>query len=126
MSLAKAKSICCRPGCPNIAVRRGLCEQHAKEVDAEYRKKNPDTRPSAAQRGYDAKWRKLRAAYLRSHPGCEWPDGCDQAATDVDHIVSLQAGGRNEWRNLQALCHSHHSTKTYQYDGGFGNRSNQQ
>jgi 5-methylcytosine-specific restriction protein A len=50
---------------------------------------------------------------------CQAP-GCDQAATDVDHIVSKAKGGTDAGTNLQSLCHSHHSMKTAREDGGFG------
>ncbi len=112
---------CSYRGCPQRAVRRGRCEVHAKQADEQYRQAHPDTRPSAAERGYDLKWRRIRAAYLRKHPTCVEP-GCNQAATHVDHIKARTQGGGDEWANLQGLCHSHHSSKTNMFDGGFGNR----
>lgn len=99
-----------------MAVRRGLCELHAGEAD---RARPVNVRPSAAAQGYGAKWRKLRGAYLKAHPNCEWP-GCSQPARDVDHIIAKAQGGADEWGNLQALCHPHHSRKTAIHDGGFG------
>jgi len=41
-------------------------------------------------------------------------------ATDVDHIVPIDAGGTDEMSNLQALCHSCHSMKTARADGRWG------
>lgn len=80
----------------------------------------PDGRPSASQRGYDANWRKLRLIVLRARPVCQM---CQrESAAHVDHIVSLERGGTNEESNLQTLCHSCHSKKTVQCDGGFGRR----
>jgi 5-methylcytosine-specific restriction protein A len=58
--------------------------------------------------------------YLAAHPVCERPD-CAEASTDVDHKVRRRDGGTDEWTNLQALCHPHHSVKTAQRDGAFGN-----
>jgi len=49
--------------------------------------------------------------YLRSHPICEEP-GCGQAATDVHHRVAKRDGGLDQFKNLEALCHSHHSKRT--------------
>lgn len=32
---------------------------------------------------------------------------------EVDHIVPRANGGKDERNNLQTLCHTHHSQKTY-------------
>ena len=80
--------------------------------------RKPDVRPSAAARGYDRKWRRIRAQYLKSHPDCVV---CGEPAEEVDHIVSLADGGTHKWENLQSLCKTHHSQKTVVFDGGFGN-----
>ena len=104
---------CCVRGCPGRAVRHGRCEKHAREARKEWEAK----RPSASARGYDQKWRLVRAAYLKSHPLCS-VHGCGADATDVDHIVALKDGGTHAWCNLRAYCHSHHSMKTNRVDGG--------
>jgi 5-methylcytosine-specific restriction protein A len=104
---------CCVRGCPGRAVQRGRCEEHAKE----YRRQYEQGRPSAAARGYDSKWRVVRAAYLKAHPICS-EEGCGAQAEDVDHIVALKDGGTHAWANLRAYCHSHHSQKTNRVDGG--------
>lgn len=101
---------CTIPGCPN-RVPRGTCPEH----------RTPDRRPSARQRGYDAEWEAIAAAYLAAHPWCETPT-CPEAATDVDHIDGSGPRGNNDWSNLQALCHPCHSRKTALHDGGFGRR----
>lgn len=71
-------------------------------------------RGTAAQRGYDRRWRRLRLMYLREHPLCVecLAAGRTVAATDVDHIVAKRDGGSDDYTNLQALCHSCHSKKT--------------
>lgn len=78
-------------------------------------------RGSTAKRGYDWRWKKLRAAYLAQHPLCEC--GCGHAATVVDH---KRAHGGDpallyDWDNLQALTKPCHDRKTAARDGGFGN-----
>lgn len=109
----RAATICRRPGCPSPATSKGYCAAHASAA------RPTVERPSAAAQGYGAKWRKLRGAYLKAHPMCEWP-GCIELARDVDHIIAKAQGGADEWGNLQALCHAHHSRKTATRDGGFG------
>lgn len=66
-------------------------------------------RPSAAQRGYDAKWRKLSKQLRQSQPWCSW---CGSAADlTVDHILPLVYGGTNDLVNLRVLCRSCNSTR---------------
>ncbi len=82
-----------------------------------------DDRPSAAARGYDAAWRKVRAAYLMSHPLCVAlvrGGTCDRPAKHVDHHVALEKGGTNDESNLRAYCASCHSRKTCAVDGAWG------
>jgi 5-methylcytosine-specific restriction endonuclease McrA len=71
------------------------------------------SRPRAHRRGYDGVWRALRARFLAMHPWCS-EEGCDAAATDVDHVVSVREAPerRLDWNNLRPLCHSHHSART--------------
>lgn len=108
---------CASPGCPGRARNGRYCPGHA-HLNRQQRK--PDNRPSASQRGYDAKWRRIRGLYLQHHPYCSnaW---CDEDATEVDHIVPLVQGGTHQWSNLQAFCKSCHSSKTARFDGGLGN-----
>jgi 5-methylcytosine-specific restriction protein A len=69
----------------------------------------PETRPSAALRGYDRTWARWRLMVLREEPMCR---SCGGAASQVDHITPLSRGGTNDRENLQPLCHSCHSRKT--------------
>lgn len=67
-------------------------------------------RPSAAARGYDADWRRVRGAFLKAHPAC---CVCGAPATEVDHIVPIADGGpRLSWSNLRPMCRTHHSQRT--------------
>lgn len=74
-----------------------------------------DLRPSAARRGYDAAWRRLRAIVLSDEPLCR---SCSLAglvteATQVDHIKPIsEGGGRLDRSNLQPLCDLCHGAKT--------------
>lgn len=66
-------------------------------------------RRSAASRGYDATWQRIRLAHLARWPRCS---ACGGAASDVDHVLALRHGGTHEARNLRSLCHSCHSKRT--------------
>ena len=56
------------------------------------------------------RWRKLRAAKLRANPICEMPD-CRRSATEVDHVISLAAGG-DRWAHGSGVCRPCHAAKT--------------
>jgi 5-methylcytosine-specific restriction protein A len=108
----RAPTACRKPGCPGL-VRAGVCSvcgplrRHAQAAyDAQ--------RGTAAQRGYDARWQRLRLAFLAAHPFCA---ACAQAgrvepATDVHHITPRRDRGADAEENLQALCHRCHSRIT--------------
>lgn len=82
----------------------------------------PDNRPSAHHRGYDRQWQRIRRRILNREPLCRTcaTEGRHVAAHHVDHAVALNAGGTNDESNLIPLCHSCHSRKTVQHDGGLG------
>lgn len=73
-----------------------------------------DQRPPSSQRGYDARWRKVRAMKLRANPLCE---ECEKGkvltpASMVHHIVPIEEGGEVlDLENLMALCESCHDKK---------------
>jgi hypothetical protein len=75
-------------------------------------------RGSAASRGYDGEWRKLRLAYLAQHPLCVMCDG-PTPATVVDHIISIaeRPDLRLDWSNLRPLCKRHHDQHTAREQG---------
>lgn len=78
----------------------------------------PQRRPSAASRGYDRDWQRLRLMKLANDPLCE----CEycaatnrvMAAEVVDHIIPIkeQPALRLEWSNLRSMskaCHDRHT-----------------
>lgn len=100
---------CSVPGCPQIAVQQGRCAEHQRV------RPPAKPRPSSTARGYDRKWRRVRAMFLRRHPACEL---CGGEATEVHHMVPLAEGGTHAWANLQPLCKRCHSRVTA--GGGHG------
>ena len=108
------KTRCRFPGC-NRAVRDRFCDEHRRATwrAADARRATP------AERGYDARWRRLRAWYIRQHPLCEdcLEEGIVCAtAIEVDHIlpISVRADMRLDASNLRSRCHMHHRRKTLQ------------
>ena len=74
------------------------------------------TRPTANDRGYDYRWQKARAAFLRAHPLCRscQSAGRIESATVVDHIKPHRGNDALFWDhdNWQALCKACHDRKT--------------
>lgn len=83
-------------------------------------------RGTAAQRGYNSRWRKARLTYLGSNPLCAHCEaqGRIVPATEVDHITPHRGDQALFWDtdNWQPLCKPCHSAKTAREDGGFGRR----
>ncbi|NJN53691.1 MAG: HNH endonuclease [Anaerolineae bacterium] len=110
---------CAIESCPGRATHGRYCADCSKQRQQKQQQRSPDTRPSAARRGYDAEWRRIRAQFLKAHGECVV---CGDTATEADHILSLANGGTHQWSNLQPMCKTHHSQKTAVLDGGFGER----
>lgn len=109
MALNKPARICaCR-----FRIKAGdLCpceKQRKAEADA--------GRDSAAARGYDAAWRKLRAEHLKRQPNCVV---CGKPGDTVDHIKRVRDFPelRLDPRNLQTMCAHHHSSTAQRQERG--------
>ena len=81
-------------------------------------------RPSARQRGYDRRWEKARAAFLREPENC-FCRKCSQQgrmtmATVVDHIVPHRGCQELFWdrSNWQPLCKPHHDSAKQREERG--------
>lgn len=65
-------------------------------------------------------WRDLRASTLHKSPHCVvcLNIGLKIRATEVDHILAIDAGGAPlNPANVRSLCRKHHSQKTIMLDG---------
>lgn len=93
--------------CGHRVAHDAACPCERREA-AERKARFDKDRPSAAARGYDADWRRLRAAQLAAHPFCR---RCGAPARDVDHVAPLRQAPerRLDPANLQSLCASCHS-----------------
>lgn len=97
------KSRCLDPDCPEWAVSRGRCADHADRAWA---------RPSANTRKLSGRDReRFRRAVLRRDAVCR-AMGCPEPATEADHIIPVADGGANHIDNGQGLCTHHHDLKS--------------
>ncbi len=106
----RALQPCAEVGCRRL-VRGARCAEHERP-----KYKQVDNRGSASSRGYGARWRRLRGAFLAAHPIC---NECVKhkritPAVDVHHRVARRKSPElaYSWDNLEALCHGCHSQKT--------------
>lgn len=63
------------------------------------------------------KWMERRAAWLRKNPLCQ--DCLDEGRVnakelEVDHVVPLYKGGKDDESNYRTRCKEHHKAKTAQ------------
>ena len=77
-------------------------------------------RPTARQRGYDAKWEAVRDEVIAAQPWCLSCHGTDRL--NVDHIVPIREAPhrRLDRTNLRVLCQSCHSAHTRRTAAGRG------
>jgi 5-methylcytosine-specific restriction protein A len=94
-----------------MAMKVGRCEDHQPKAWVSSEGK------TASQRGYGAKWRKVRKQALsRDNHLCRecYKNGILTPASEVDHILNKASGGTDELSNLQSICNSCHKRKTSQ------------
>jgi len=104
---------CRQPGCSGL-VRGGVCSVCGPQR-AQSQAAHDSKRGTAAQRGYDGRWQRLRLVHLAAHPLCAMclAAGRVTAATLVDHILPVRDGGELlSEANLQSLCTECHASKT--------------
>lgn len=86
-----------------VAAGTNYCAAHTRPTTAV-----PDRRGSSGSRGYDHRWRALRAAYLRQHPLCEVCErkGKTTPAVQVHHAIKIKddRSRRLDVSNLVAVC----------------------
>lgn len=118
----RAPRLC--PSCRQI--HGGPCP--TRRVDEQQRKRrHDDHRGSAASRGYDSRWRKVRKQVLTEEPlcMCELHQGKRDAPVSVvvDHIIPHCGNEELFFRrsNLRGIAKACHDRKTARSDGGFGN-----
>lgn len=83
----KPRRPCRYPGCP------GFCEQGQVFCKDHMEWSGDRLRGGADARGYDSRWRKARALFLKQHPLCAFcqAEGKVVPATVVDHIIPHRA-----------------------------------
>lgn len=55
--------------------------------------------------------RRARVISMFGH-FCAYPDCQVQTGLEIDHVIALDLGGKDEDANLQPLCPAHHKAKT--------------
>lgn len=107
----KPKRPCAHHGCPKLSDGK-YCAEHAVLHRSEVR--------STKEKGYDSRWRKARAMFLKTQLLCAKciEKGRFERATVVDHIVPHRGDPVLFWdeSNWQPLCKSCHDTKTMTVD----------
>jgi 5-methylcytosine-specific restriction protein A len=89
---------CQHPRCPELIDSGSFCVKHQP-----VRKEK-----SAARRGYDRAWNKVREVHLGNQPVCEICGAYNNL--EVHHIKPIKEGGqRLSLNNLQTLCHDCHN-----------------
>lgn len=103
-------SVCSEPGC-SLLVSSGFCSEHAPKPWAGSDPLNRRIRGGRGQR--------IRKKVMAKYRWCAWP-GCNQLATEADHIVPLSEGGDPGPENMHGLCTDHHTRKTREERGQIG------
>lgn len=99
---------CRHPGCKSLVQGGAYCDAHRREVAKQYDAR----RGSSSERGYNSRWQKARATFLRRRPLCTMceNEGRITPATIVDHIIPHRGDQNLFWdtANWQPLCKPHH------------------
>jgi 5-methylcytosine-specific restriction protein A len=112
----RAKRPCVVPLCPEL-VDRGYCVHHASRQTADRRRCDTE-RGTSSERGYDARWRRERAAFIvrqfaAGHllcPTCGRPF-YNASDVEVDHKIPHRGNAQlfwdqSNWQMLHKPCHS--------------------
>lgn len=81
--------------------RRGRAAKRAGALNA-----------STKMRGGSGKVRAVDVLALLAHPECAHPMCLETEGLEVDHIVAVAFGGKNQLSNLCLLCKKHHGAKS--------------
>lgn len=73
----------------------------------ELTRRSPLRRVSPKRRTQERVYSKLRAQFLDAHPWCEFPLGCTERATTVQHIRGRFGARLNDMRWWRASCLRH-------------------
>ena len=110
---------CAFPGCAaTVPAGERYCEKHRKQEAQKYDRE----RGSAASRGYNARWRRVRAQILAEEPLCRrhFARGEIVPAVEVHHIDGDVTNLARE--NLEPLCKQCHARETAKSGQRWGNR----
>ncbi|MCH7421472.1 HNH endonuclease [Shewanella sp. MM_2022_3] len=112
--------VCNKAGCIQAHSNdNGYCNSHQKyyqEQVATRNKRYNDNRPPRHSFYFTNTWKRLRDQWIRENPLCCRCEalGIVKLATIVDHIIEIQDNPdlKDDYLNLQSLCHACHNTKT--------------
>jgi 5-methylcytosine-specific restriction protein A len=103
--------------------------QRCERCSDDWRKRTDEQRGTAAERGYNSRWRKATATWRSHDPQRNLCAECLKSgrltpARITDHVVPHKGSQSLFWdtSNWQTLCRTHHAEKTAREDGGFGNK----
>ena len=90
----KPRRPCRYPGCP------GFCEQGQVFCKDHMEWSSDRLRGGADARGYDSRWRKARALFLKQHPLCAF---CQRDAMTRKRAPAYKIGGQHEESIFRSL-----------------------
>ena len=102
--------------CPNLvdANKRycSSCQPGEVKKEKARTRQYDKQRGTTAQRGYDSRWNRVRALYIKRNPICEncINEGRTNKAEEVHHIIPIKQGGaKYSFDNLMSLCRTCHN-----------------